>query len=402
MHILYIHQYFCPPGGSGNNRSLELARAWVQAGHRVTMLTSTAYFPPHSRSGQDLASFSVDGIEVIALDVPYSHLMRFRDRIRAFLQFYRKGKKLAKGLQAPDLIYASSTPPTVGELGRRLARRWHVPFVFECVDVWPDVPIGMGILRNPLLKSWLNARVNRIYHAADRIITLSDGMREQVLSHGINPDKVKVSYNGTSLTAFPHVERPPRAGLHLIYTGTVGLANGLSVLADLSRLLDSRGVTGVEFTVLGGGNDLARVQARVAELGAKHIRFVPSVPKEEVADWLAKADAGLVTFATYKVLEANSANKFYDYLASGLPVLLNYQGWQAAYLRDWNCGLASAMGDLEALADNVQRLLNDPSLRAEMGNNGRRLAETHFDRSRIAADLLAEFTEIVRRQPLAK
>ncbi|MBP6721842.1 MAG: glycosyltransferase family 4 protein [Bacteroidia bacterium] len=395
MHILYIHQYFCPPGGIGNNRSLELARLWVQAGHKVTVLTSTAYFPAHLKGGDKQQDLEIDGIHVVPLAVPYSHLMRFRERVKAFLQFYRKARQIAKGLPKPDLIYASSTPPTVGELGRKLSRHWEIPFVFETVDVWPDVPIGMGIVKNPVLKCWLNRRVNRIYREASLIVALSDGMKEQILTHGVDPQKVIVSYNGTSLKAFPFQAREAKPNLKIIYTGTVGLANGVEAIVDVCKLLESRGVSEVEFSILGGGNDLARVKAHAANVEVKGLRFLDPVPKEQVADLLATADIGVVTFAPFSVLQANSANKFYDYLASGLPVLLNYQGWQAEYLEQWNCGRASRMGDLHAFADNIEWLLQNPTARSEMGKNARRLAESHFDRKKIAGDLLAGFQRIL-------
>lgn len=358
-------------------------------------MTSTAYFPDNF-DRKSLQEFEVDGVKVVALPVPYAHLMGFGRRVWAFLQFFRGGMREAKRLAKPDLIYASSTPPTVGEMGRRLSREWAVPFVFETVDVWPDVPIGMEIIRSSMLAAWLNRRVDRIYAEAAHIIALSDGMRDQILSHGVDPSKVTVSYNGTNLKAFPFTQRTIQEGLHVIYTGTVGVANGVSVLADLSLELAKRGVSGVRFTVLGRGNDLDAVKAYIQALGVTNVQFLDQVPKSEVAGILASADVGIVTFAPFPVLEANSANKFYDYLASGLPVLINYQGWQARYLKDYRCGLSSKMGDVATLAENVEWLLRNPEARMEMGINGRKLAEECFDREMIAVQLLKVFGRIVR------
>lgn len=388
MHILYIHQYFCPPGGSGNNRSLELAQAWVAAGHRVTMVTLTAYFPESLKFTEAHRKLNCAGIEVIALNVAYAHLMGFGQRVRAFLQFYRRAGAVCKRLPKPDIIYASSTPPTVGELGRRLSSRWQVPYVFETVDVWPDVPIGMGLLRNGLLARWLDRRTNKIYAAAAAIVALSDGMKDQILRHGVSPSKVHVCYNGTNLQAFAYVARAARAHTHVIYTGTVGRANGAAVIAHACKRLQILGRDDIHFTILGGGNDLENVQRLAADLLVTNLKFVPTVPKEQVADFLASADIGVVTFALFPVLEANSANKFYDYLASGLPVVINYQGWQARYLESYACGLSSDMGDLDGLVDNLLRLADDPQGRQEMGARGRQLAEEKFDRAQIAAAIL--------------
>lgn len=89
MKILYIHQYFCPPGGSGNNRSFELAKNWVLRGNHVTILTTTSNFPSnHPSKNKFKTQFEVDGINVIALNVPYSHFFGFWGRIFSFLFFF--------------------------------------------------------------------------------------------------------------------------------------------------------------------------------------------------------------------------------------------------------------------------------------------------------------------------
>ncbi len=368
---------------------MELSQAWVAAGHQVTMLTSTAYFPDALKFAESHRTMHFAGIEVIALNVDYAHRMGFGQRVRAFLEFYRRAWTTGKRLPKPEIIYASSTPPTVGELGRRLSSRWKVPFVFETVDVWPDVPIGMGMLRNGLLRRWLDRRTNKIYAAAAAVVALSDGMKDQILRHGVPRNKVHVCYNGTNLEAFPFVARAVRAHTHVIYTGTVGRANGAGVIVQVCKRLQALGRDDIQFTILGGGNDLDNVQRLAAELLVTNLKFVQTVPKELVADFLASADIGVVTFAPFPVLEANSANKFYDYLASGLPVVINYQGWQARYLEEYACGLSSQMGDLEGMVDNILRLADDPQFRLEMGTRGRQLAAEKFDRVQIAADILA-------------
>jgi glycosyltransferase involved in cell wall biosynthesis len=361
----------------------------------VSFITSAAYFPESMRRKESSWKTEVSGIQLHVLNVPYDHLMPFRERVRSFLRFYRQAKAYAKKLSAPDIIYASSTPLTVGELGRKLSRKWGVPFVYECVDVWPDVPIGMGYIRNPFLKWWLYARTNRIYREAASIVTLSEGMRAQVLDHpAARPQKTLVVHNGCDTEAFPYIARTPGEVVEVIYTGTVGLANGVDALVRAAHAI-GKTRHDIRFTILGGGNDLTRVRALADELDCPNLRFVDRVPKEEVAGMLQGADIGVVTFAPFKVLEANSANKFYDYLASGLPVVINYQGWQADYLNAYRCGLSGYMGDQQGFVDNILHLADDPDLRREMGKRGRKLAEDEFDRGKLALKLLDVFGEVL-------
>lgn len=405
MEILYLHQYFCPPGGSGNNRSYELGAYMKACGHNVTFITSTAYFPPqyyqHLKVGE-VGQLDIEGMKVFVIHVPYSHMMSFRQRIKAFLSFYRKALKVSRSLRLAkpfDLVYASSTPLTVGEAGRKMAKRWRCPLIYECVDVWPDVPIGMKILRNPLLIAWLNGKTKQIYREASHIVTLSEGMRDQILSHRVPAEKVEVIHNGTHPAKFPYVERQTdKEETRVIYTGTVGKANGLAQLMETAALIQKRGREDVQFDVLGDGNELELVKEKARDLGLKNVHFLKKVPKEKVAGLLENADIGVVCFANFKVLEANSANKFFDYLSSGLPVVNNYEGWQAKYLSEWKCGLYSEQGNNEAFAENILRLADNPELRREMGLRGRKLAETHFDRRDLAARLLRIFEQVLAQK----
>ena len=398
MHILYLHQYFCPPGGHGNTRSLDFAREWVATGHEVTVLSSAAYFPKEMVHNKPHWEIELEqGLKVHVLNVPYSHMMPFKERVVAFLRFYRAAMRYANGLARPDMIYASSTPPTIGELGRRLGRRWGIPYVFETVDVWPDVPEGMGIVRNRWVLKWLYRRLKKIYRDAEKIVTLSEGMRDQVLRTWPVPEKVVVVHNGTNLELFPYQERPTRSPVTCLYAGTVGVANGLEALVDAAVILKGQGRSDIQIKVLGGGNALARVKAYAAQHEIRHFEFLAPVPKEEVQAILEGADIGVVCFAPYAVLEANSANKWYDYLASGLAVVTNYGGWQADYMREWDCGLSAPQGDAEAFAMQIVRLADDAELRKRMGRNGRALAEHAFDRRILAKRVLEIFHQLLQK-----
>lgn len=365
------------------------------------MLTSAAYFPESLRQKAEREGnflMEIDGIQVHVIAEPYDHMMAFRQRVRSWIRYYRKARRYmrrkANEGQTYDLIYASSTPLTIAELGRKLSRRFGAPWVFETVDVWPDVPIGMGILKNTVLAGIIQRRTDKLYDDCAAVVALSEGMRDQVLSHGVDPAKVHVIHNGVNPEAFPYLERPAGEKVRVVYTGTVGIANGLSFLVDAAKEIEKRGRSDIEFTILGGGNDLENVKTHAEEVKPGNLRFLARVPKEEVSAVLQSADIGAVVFAPYKVLEANSANKWYDYLSSGLPVVTNYEGWQAAYMRDENCGLSGKQGDLSQFCDNILKLADEPALRAEMGRRGHDLALKKFDRRILAGRLLEIFSEI--------
>lgn len=396
MRILYLHQYYCPAGGSGNTRSRHFADRWQQKGHEVTVLTSPAYFPEPLRSAALLKPVfefhSPAGVRVISLNVDYKHEMPFLQRILAFEKFRRRALSYLNPAGKFDIVYASSSPLQVGWAGRSFAIKHKASLVYECVDVWPDVPEGMGLIRNPILLNWLHRKTNRVYEAAKAIITLSPGMSQQVLMHGPWQTKTHVVFNGTETDRFPFHDRQRITGpVRILYLGTIGKANDVGQLILAMRHPELQG-SNVVLDIVGDGNDAARVREMSANIPGIH--FYGKVPKEQADTFLAQADIGVVTFAPYPVLEANSANKWFDYLSSGLPVVTNYCGWQAKYMEDWGCGLACPQGDVEALAIALARLAGDPERRHKMGKQGATLARKCFDRDMMADQALEIMTSI--------
>lgn len=402
MRILYLHQYYCPVGGSGNTRSRDFSRYWTLAGHSVTVITSFAHFPKDLTQGVDFREvkvFDFEGVNVHAIHIPYSHFDGFPKRVKSFLRFYWASKKYLQGHfkgEDFDIIYASSTPPTIGELGRKLSAQWQIPFVFETVDVWPDVPIGMEILRNKALGNWIQRRVNRIYDSAAHIVSLSEGMAEQVLSHGDWKDKISVIHNGTDIAQFASIANSGRGEvLHFAYTGTIGKANGLDHLVHAVKGLEDQGFSGFRVTVLGNGNDAERVKALAQKLAVKSITFLPTIPHTEIPAFLSSVDVGIVCFANYAVLEANSANKFFDYLAAGIPVMINYGGWQLPYIQENGAGLASERGDDAGFGRAMMAFVAMGNAQLDqMRLAARKVASTYFDRKELAAKVVGIFEKI--------
>jgi glycosyltransferase involved in cell wall biosynthesis len=242
----------------------------------------------------------------------------------------------------------------------------------------------MGLVRSRLLAALLHAATDPLYRSARVVVTLSAGMREQIAQRPTAPARIHVLENGTQPERFRPAPEDPSV-LRLVYIGAVGRANGLNALAEVARrVLAQR--SGVRFEVCGWGSHWAALAAATADLAA--FRLVPAQPKDEVAHWLHGAAIGLCVFAPLPVLEANSANKFFDYLAAGLPVVLNYGGWQAALLEEAGCGRWAPAGDLATWERVLLELIDAPDLRREMGGAARRLACQRFDRRQLAAQAL--------------
>jgi len=393
MHVAYIHQHFSTRKGATGTRSYEMARALIGAGHRVTMIcgvndATAACFDVRRRVNET----QIDGIDVVCIAERYGNRMGFIRRIRAFLGFARTAQRVLRDLDA-DLIFATSTPLTVGLPAMKASRRKRVPFVFEVRDRWPEVAIALGMLRNPLLIAYAQRMERRIYRAADRVIALSPGMKDGVCSTGYPDERVAVIPNGSDVDLFQPTtakSTDERFGdpddLRLVFTGAHGLANGLDAVLAAAALLQRRGEEGIRFVFIGEGGQKERLIERSRREGtAGLIRWLDSMPKDDLARVLPQLDVGLMVLKNVPAFHhGTSPNKFFDYIAAGLPVLNNYPGWLADRIRENECGIVVAPDDAEAFADAVVWMRDHRDELREMGRRGRRLAEREFARPLLA------------------
>ncbi|MEM8898855.1 MAG: glycosyltransferase family 4 protein [Bacteroidota bacterium] len=395
MKILYLQQQLIlPDHHAGNDRCWYFASYWASKGVEVHFIS---FVPPPLSTAENISKpFSHPGIRVHKVNVPYAHKMSFPQRVKSFLSFAWKAFQIGKTIKNIDLVLAYTAPPSVGEIGRRLANYHKVPFLLEVADVWPDVPIDMGIINNRLVASFLSWRMNLIYQDAHHILAFSEDMKDLIGKHVPRHPSMQVVHNGADPTFFSlersHPKYPDK--VYLLYAGTLGRANGLSQLFDTLTYLPEYVLAKLEVIIVGSGNEEVGLRERAASFS--NISFHLSCTRAQISNWLEKADIGLSMFAPFPVLESNGATKFFDYLAAGIPVLLNYQGWQSKYLEKYHCGLSSKQGDLKTFAENLAKLVENVEMRKKMSSNARELAQTTFDRDILAEKMLSLFQSSLR------
>lgn len=394
MKITYLHQYFHTPEVPGSTRSYEMARRFVAAGHDVNLITADR----HAKPGSGWRVSDEAGIRVHWLPVPYSNEMSVRERIGAFFQYAYGAAQKASSLET-DLIFASSTPLTIALPAVWAAKRHRVPMVFEVRDLWPELPIAMGALKGgPTI--YAAERLERFaYRNAAQVIALSPGMKDGVVKTGYPAERVHVIPNSCDLALF---DVPKSAGeayraqhdwlgdrSFIVYVGTMGQINGVSYMAELAAKVRAEAPE-VRFAVYGGGHDYSNLKARAQELGVlDETLFMPGpIPKKQVPAVLSAATFASSLFIDLKEMWVNSANKFFDGLAAGRPVLINYGGWQKDILRETGAGLVLDPHDMDKAKDALLGALRDDAWLESAGHKARKLAEDRFSRDGLAAELI--------------
>ncbi len=395
MRIIYLHQYFNTPDMEGSTRSYEMARRLVERGHKVQMVTT--FREREISRGRHWFQTVEGGIKVHWMPLAYSNIMSYRQRIGSFFKFAWKASLKAASLEG-DLIFATSTPLTIALPAVYAARKKKVPLVFEVRDLWPELPVAVGALKNPATRMAAKRLELFAYNNSDYIVALSPGMKEGIVKTGYPADNVAVVPNGCDLELFSAGNeagekiRQDRHWLRdrplVIYAGTIGIINGVDYLARVAGAVQELDPE-ICFLVLGSGKGEGPLIAEAKKCGVleKTLFVRPGVPKQAVPAWLAAADMAVSLFLDIKEMQANSANKFFDALAAGKPVAINYNGWQAHILREAGAGIVLPPDDPVLSARMIAEKVRDRKWLEEAGSAARKLAEERFERGKLAGEL---------------
>jgi glycosyltransferase involved in cell wall biosynthesis len=398
MRILYFHQHFSTPAGATGTRSYEMAKALIARGHQVTMVCGSSGAGKSGLTGEPrngLREGDVDGIHVKELCLPYSNHDGLIKRSVTFLRFAFRSIAIAWRTDY-DLLFATSTPLTAGIPGiaMRLLKPSR-PFVFEVRDLWPELPREMGVITNPIVLWAMGVLEWCSYRAARGCIGLSPGIVEGIRRRSRTGHPIAMVPNGCDLDLFQTEDRSraPGTPLTAVFTGAHGMANGLDAVLNAAAVLKQRGRTDIRLLFIGDGKLKPGLVQRAQAEGLDVCVFMDPVPKTQLNQLMSTADVGLMILANVPAFYyGTSPNKFFDYIASGLPVLNNYPGWLAELIAEHQCGIAVPPDDPDAFAGALCRLADDPQARLEMGRNARALAEAQFGREALAKRFV-EFLE---------
>jgi glycosyltransferase involved in cell wall biosynthesis len=397
MRIVYLHQHFKTPEMVGGTRSYEMAKRLAAMGHEVHMVAADASATQgNSRRWRQSREA---GFRVYWYPAEYSNRLGVAARIRAFVRFAAAASRKAIELNG-DVTFATSAPLTIAlpALAALSARR--SPYVFEVRDLWPETPIAMGALKNPLSKLAARILERTAYRHAATVVALSPDMKRGVVRAGYPESRVSVIPNSCDFDLFAgspasrasaETFRESRSWLGnrplIVYTGTLGRVNGVGYLARVAAAA-IESYPELRFLVVGDGYERETIEELAKSLGVWRVNFFlePPVPKRDVPTILAAADIAVSTTIDVPELWANSANKVFDALAAGRPIAINHRGWLADLLLKHGAGLVLPPSDHLAAAQLLSAAANRQWCE-HTGRAAQRLGKEMFDRDALASEL---------------
>ncbi|MCA6078619.1 glycosyltransferase family 4 protein [Fulvivirga sedimenti] len=374
MHIRIIHQYFRTPDKGGGLRSYYIARELLDKGYRVSVITATNENKAHFEN--------IGGIEVHYIPVYYTNHLSFYSRLHAFLRYVFLCVRKIRSLERADLNYVITTPLTTGVIAIYEKFRRKTPYIFEVGDLWPDAPIQLNVLKNPILKWLARGLEQRSYQGASALIGLSppisDYLRNCKPSKTVltitNFSNVQVRRNTKDPVLFrKELGIAPEAFL-IAYAGTIGMANHLEYLVDFINTIPLDWP--VHAVVMGDGARLPQIRAYAG--GNGRITFLEKGGQQQVADLLTASNAVYISFYNVPVLNTGSPNKFFDAIAAGKLVILNFKGWLKSLVESENIGFYQDPGNPSLALDKLKEYIDNPEEFEGVGGRGMRMAETRY------------------------
>ncbi len=389
MKVLILHQHFNIPQKGGAIRSYYLAKALADSGTKVYVITA------HNQ--KDFRKELFEGIEVHYLPVAYDNRFGFVARSYAFLSYVWGAIRLSRQFKDVDYCYAISVPLTVGLAAQWIKRKYKVPYIFEVGDLWPDAPVQMGFVRNVFFQKALYKLEKSIYKSADSVVALSPSI-QSAIERKVPGKKVHLLPNMADRDFYKPEEKKPSleikyntSGKFVIsYIGAVGLANGLDYFLECANAARKAELP-IHFFICGDGALVDRLKGNVKQMGLSNLTFINFTKRDGVKELLNVTDAAFICYKPIPILETGSPNKFFDGLAAGKLIVINFGGWIRKEIEENSCGVYTDPYQPTDFIKKIRPFLLDQELLTAHQQASRQLAEKKYSRDILSKKFVSFF-----------
>jgi colanic acid biosynthesis glycosyl transferase WcaI len=387
LHIVLINQFFWPDGAPTGLLLEDVARELTQNGCRVTVICSHgSYHEPRHDAAPPVRILKVPAL-------PYS---RSRvGRMLSWITFLVWASLRSLFLGRVDVVLTMTSPPGLSAIGAMLKRLRGSRFWIWEMDLYPDVAMALGAIQKDSRLANLIARLMHHFRTrADGIIAIGPCMRERLLEHGLDANKVVVAENWSDSQLIQPCDFPSLDPLRILYSGNLGLAHETDTISKvILRLRESKHV---HFTFAGGGSRQREVREICERENIANVDFEPYVDRPNLSARLAHCHLGLVTLRP-GCEGTLIPSKVYSLLAAGRPILyIGPPGSTLAHLAEQGCGWHRQPGDVEGIISLLEQLSSDQQLLNAASLQARRLFRMKYDKPQGAGrvvDLLLSALE---------
>ena len=397
VRILFLSHFYPPEMGGAAARISGLAKWLVKFGHEVTVITGYPNYPtgkiyPDYKNKKINTEF-IDGVQIIrsrVLPVSYqSILVRLLNYFTLFFTALGIGIRKRNNF---DIIIASSPPLTIGILGLILSKIYKVPWILDIRDIWPDVAVEAGMLKENGIVDRLSKKLaNYLYNHATHLTPVTKSKSTKIERVGIPHNRISIVSNGVDFDLIydaKQMDWRSELGIEnkfiLAYAGLIGIAQGVNVIIETAIQLKEE--NDIHFLIVGEGVEKQKLQDYAKSLRLNNITFLPSLLKESVPSLLTTSDIALIPLVSDKLQDA-VPSKLLEAWACKLPVILIAGGEAADIVNKANGGIVVNSNDIAGIMTAIIKLKDSPKLVNQYSENGFDYVSINYDRESLATKM---------------
>lgn len=406
MHILFLTDNFPPEGNAPATRTYEHASRWVKAGHKVTVITCAPNFPEgivfEGFKNSWYQRSQIDGIDVIRVKTYITSNEGFVKRILDYMSFMVTGFVAGLFQKKADLIVATSPQFFCACAGWMLSVFKWKPFIFELRDIWPASITAVGAMKDSFAIRMLEKIELFLYRRANKIISVTNAFKAELIERGIDGHKIEVVRNGVDLSKYiPLAEKDPQLLSHYNlqnkfvagYIGTHGMAHGLEHIVAVAEKLQS--YDDIRIVFAGGGAARQKVVDLVKEKNLQNVVLIDRQPKEMMPKLWSLCDVSLVPLVNNDLFRTVIPSKIFECMGMGIPTVMSVpEGEATTIIQETNSGLTVEPENVDQIVDAILKLYSDKALYSKLCSDSKKAAP-EFSREIMASDMLRIFEEMV-------
>lgn len=397
--VCFFTQYYLPEMGAPPARISEVAKALVERGYDVSVITAVPNRPYGKiKRGYDKKNYYQsyeNGIHIHRVKVFLPKYLGgfvgrlFTEASFCFFSFYYAFSIIRK-----SQVVIIQNPPLFSGLVACLVKCLSNSKVINwCSDIWPDLLIELGSLKKNSLISRSMKLIQRINFACSDAVAVTTPNSAKALQKNYNPKNVLLWRNGVDTEFFKPSENGfdyrKEWGLSsskfiVGYAGLHGNFQNLNTVLDACKLL-LRDYSNIHVALVGDGVQKEQLNKRKLTENIDNVSLFDPLKRDAMPDLLQSFDALIVPLA--QPMPTTIPSKFYESLSAGKPIIVVSDSEISSMVNDNEVGTVYSCGNEQSLASAIRRLadLDKASIR-EMGENARKLS-LEFDRQKIVTKI---------------
>ncbi len=409
MHCLILHKHYCPPESGADTRSFDMTVRLAEAGHKVTVITSSARFP--GGKGFDSHSTAARGdVNLVVVTTPDSKTSKGLLRFWRTASFTTRATWAALKVDRPDVVFTVSTPMSIVVTGVLASLLKAAPLILEIRELWPGVRIAGNAIRQPAIKWLARLYETYAYRFAKHVVALSPGIKEEVVATGKLEETVSVipHFSDTDFfraqpdtgEAFLERYKNLSEGPLVTYAGPLNTWQDGSYLVNIASAMQAINPS-VRFLVCGDGDDRDNIKASAEHAGVLGANFwlLPPQPKAELSAILNASALAFSIASDSADLHHYASASVSDAFAARRPVAINHAGWQAALVESRSAGIRLPSDNADQAASELAEFLSDTDGLRRAREQAAALADTRFNLDKLAGELKVILEAVASSDP---